>query len=178
MKTVACEMCDVNDLVKHTLDKGDPLRQAKWAYYQANDFHDLANYAERKSFEFSIDGMGGRYSAARNATLAFSCELYLKCLHLLVPNNNSGIMIHSLHDLYELLQDPVKKEISDKYMLDSPFLTLSDLLDKHKLSFTEWRYCYETHQKEIEFHITEMASLANILKQTCEEHIKMINQTA
>ena len=62
--------------LKMLVNRKSFINQAIRAFSEANDFFDLAAYADKKCFEFSVDRLEEKYAAARNANLTFTCELY------------------------------------------------------------------------------------------------------
>ena len=151
------------------------LNQAIRAYNEANDFFDLASYADKKSFGFSIDGLGEKYAAARNANLTFACELYFKSLFYLNEHNprKYGHLLLSLFNNLMSIDKDTCKEIESLYSTRfTPITPFIELLTKQDNSFKEWRYYFEPQNKKIEFHITDMGILARTLKSICEERIK------
>ena len=170
----------------------DKLRiQASQAYHEANNFADLSDYADKKSLEYSFEGFGEQYAAARNVNLTFACELYLKSLYL--AKGNTPPKKHQLKQLFDGLEEELKQKIETNYKAyHATFVPLTVLLEKHDDSFEKWRYYYElnsfdelssfdpdtseldsTNSKIIEYHITDMAHLEQALQRVCIEVLEL-----
>lgn len=98
--------------------------------------------------------------------MSFSCELFLKALA--IKNGNTVKNVHELNDLFEIISDQDKTNISNAVINDIAKITknkysCSDFnndIDNISNTFKEWRYYYENSKS---LNILFLKSLFNVL---------------
>lgn len=79
--------------------------------------------------------------------MAFACELFLKAILKHNNNDSKGIRTHKLINLFEELQEDIKKEIMNSENEEDFRIRL----DKVSNYFYEFRYLYEYYPSSIEY---------------------------
>ena len=129
--------------------------EVRHAMYNAEGYVLAAKYLQSKIYENGINLVP--YSSALTMNLAFSAEIYLKVLNIILNDNKkSG---HKLIDLYKslpykhknLIETDYNNEIN-KYDInrDVPYnhLSLNECLNIYNEAFVNWRYSYERNKKD------------------------------
>jgi len=97
--------------------------------------------------------------------LAFACELYLKYLYAMTCHDLTVQINHKLLDLYHKLPEKTQLLIKADYLKWTSILNFDECLEKHNLTFKQFRYIYEMNPLSVEPQ--SLYNLAISLKNTC-----------
>lgn len=111
--------------------------------------------------------------------VSLACELYLKlliCLEQIQKDNNVTFVSiskkHKLDELYENLSNKTKALILNEIGYTS--CDMENKLNEFSDDFIKWRYIYEENNSKLEYNITFLQKLMNVLFEISKKNVEKI----